>query len=415
MNILVISRYGEIVDVCRRIIDEGHNVSLFIKDKELQHIGTGIVDKVLKVDNITLKDKDLIIFDDIKWGDLPKQLRQKGYKVIGGCKITDELEEDREKFFRLCNLVGIKTPKTYTFDDVNDAIIFIKKFPNEYVLKSYSSDKSITFLSKTKNSIDLIKFLEVHRDIKKIFLQKKVRGYEVAVSCFFNGDEFVPPCIVNYEHKKFGNDNTGIFTGEMGTVLYFYPKFINFFNQTLRKFESLLKNNYVGIIDINCIVNTTGAYALELTSRFGYPITNIMSSNIISWSDLFLGLVDKKYDCVLRNLKYKNGISVGVVITAISPLENKNPLLGMPMISLNKDTIKNFSIYGLVKQNDNYYIVDKYVGVVSYTDTSLSLARQNVYALCEQMCIPDLFYYRTDIGENVEIAHKWIKGLKFFD
>lgn len=416
MKFLVLSRYGEIVDVCRRIKEEGNEVLLFIKDIELQHIGEGLVDKLLEVGSDDFKSADVIIFDDSCWGDLPQKLRKKGYKVIGGSALLDSLEDDREKFFRVCNLLGIKTPKTLTFNTINEAIKYIKKYPNQYVLKSYSAEKSITFVSKTPNSEDLVKFLQVNTEnIKKVVIQQKVRGYEVAISCFFNGDEFIPPCIVNYEHKKFGNDNTGVFTGEMGTVLYYIPTLeIKFFKETLKKLSSLLKGNYVGIIDVNCIANTSGVYVLELTPRFGYPITDIMSSNIKSWSDLFLGLVNKDYNCVLRNLKIPQGVGVGVVIAALSPFDDKNCLMGLPLIGITENTKNNFSFYGVVYKNNNFYVADKYVGVCHYTDKNIDLARQNVYALCEKICVPDLFYYRTDIGENTKATHKWLTGIKLF-
>lgn len=413
MKVLVLSSFGEIVDVCYRMVKEGVEVDLFIKDRECKKIGEGLVNRIESVGK--WEGYDLIIFDDSIWGDAPQVLRKRGYKVIGGSKITDNLEQDRIKSYMTCNLLGIKTPKTYEFHSTQEAIKFIKRFPKEYVLKSYDEDKSITFLSKTKNSVDLIEFLNLNNNIKKVILQEKIRGYEVALSCFFNGEEFIPPLIVNYEHKKFGNNNTGVYTGEMGTVLYFYPFLrTNFFNETLVKLSPLLKNNYVGIIDANCIVNTTGCYVLEITPRFGYPITDIMSSNIKSWFDLFYGLVNKEYDAVCRNLILQDGVSIGVVILAISPLEKDNHLIGMPLVGLNKDLESNFSMYGVEKRNDKYFINDKYVGVVSATDKSLKLAKQKVYSLCQQICIPDLFYYRTDIGENIEIRHKWLQGIKLF-
>lgn len=42
MKILVLSRFGEIVDVCYRMVQEGNEVSLFVLDKELQWVGKGV-------------------------------------------------------------------------------------------------------------------------------------------------------------------------------------------------------------------------------------------------------------------------------------------------------------------------------------------------------------------------------------
>jgi phosphoribosylamine--glycine ligase len=409
MKVLVISECGEIIDICRRMVEEGNTVDIWVKDNEqrVKKIGAGLGVNLLDVPKNN-EDYDLIIFDGAIFGDVPDKIRKNGYKVIGGNKLTDNFENERDYFYKVAHLLGIKTPKVYEFDTSAEVIRFIKKYPKEYVLKSCSDNKSITLVAKEKNSADLMAFVSNLDNVKKFYIQEKVKGYEVAISCFFNGDKFIPPVIVNYEHKKFGTHNTGVFTGEMGTVLVLYPTLnMRFFNETLRKIEPFLKNKYVGIVDINTIVNTSGVWCLEPTMRFGYPITDIMSSFVKSWSELFTDLVNGRD--ILKHFDLENPIAIGVVLSAISPFEKKNPLIGLPLVSFEQYK-QNFSVYGV----SNNKIVDNYVGVVHCADKSIKLAQEKVYSLVEKINTPSLFYYRTDIGETTETAHKWLSGQKFF-
>ena len=412
MKILVITKYNEIIDVVNRMYEEGNEINLFITDKKYYKYGFLNDDiKILeKIDDY--KKYDLIIFDDNCWTDVPIKVRSLGIKTIGGSYFTEKLENNREFFYRNCQLVGIKTPKTFKFSNFNDVIKHIKKYPKEYVLKSSSDNKSLTVVSKDVYSRDIIDYIKLNnQDIKTYFLQEKVKGYEVAVSGFFDGEKFLQIMIVNYEHKKFGNNNTGVFTGEMGTVLVWYPYIKSkIYTETLEKFVPLLKDRFVGIFDLNMIVNTSGCYVLEPTPRFGYPITDIMSSNIYSWSKLLYSLAEKNDTGVIDNIINKKCSSCGVVLTAISPLEEKNCLIGIKY-NLFKKYRKNFSVYGIYKD----VIIDSYIGVVHNIGNNIEQAIQNCYAIIKEVDTPSLFYYRTDIGQQSVVAHKWLSGLKYFD
>ena len=73
----------------------------------------------------------------------------------------------------------------------------------------------------------------------------------------------------------------GVSTGEMGSSM-FWTKESPIFNNTLQKFESTLaKKDFIGHLDINCIVNGNGIYPLEFTSRFGFPQIFIQRAGLL--------------------------------------------------------------------------------------------------------------------------------------
>ncbi len=167
---------------------------------------------------------------------------------------------------------------------------------------------------------DIIEILEPNKigwgkKIKNFQLQKFVSGFEIAVGSFFNGQDFIYPVCINFEHKKLFPGDIGPYTGEMGTLMYWsQPNTV--FNLTLRKFkEQLMKSKYVGYGDINCIANARGIYLLEFTYLFGYPTILIQFEGIQNPVGEFLYAMAAGLP---YNLKTKKGFQIGAVI-AIPP------------------------------------------------------------------------------------------------
>jgi len=122
--------------------------------------------------------------------------------------------------------------------------------------------------------------LEAYRDVWRhlldgVQLQRRMRGVEVAIGAFFNGEHFIEPVAVNFEHKRFFPGNLGPMTGEMGTTM-FWASCPELFRRTIARFEAdLRRERYVGYFDLNCIVNAEGIWPLELTTRFGFPTIDV--------------------------------------------------------------------------------------------------------------------------------------------
>ena len=290
LNFLFVSLESLSGDAAWHLKLEGHSVKAYIKSKSDIDVYDGFLEKV---DNWEAHRDwaDVIVFDDVEFGEAAEKLRRAGKPVIGGSVYTDKLEMDRGFGQMELKKRGINILPQWQFSNYDEAIDFLKKNPERYVFKPSgnvpSGGKSLSFLGEEEDGKDLLELLEQNKNVwqKKapLFqLQKYVSGVEVAVGAFFNGRDFILPINVNFEHKRIFPGNIGPFSGEMGTLM-FWSKPNNLFKMTLEKMKpDLAEAGYVGYVDINCIVNGKGVYPLEFTTRFGYPTIQIQQEGILS-------------------------------------------------------------------------------------------------------------------------------------
>ena len=410
-------------DLAWQLKKEGHVVKAYIKCKTDGDVFNGFIEKVDHWE--AHKDwADVIIFDDIGFGNIADRLRKQGKLVIGGSDYTDKLEMDREFGQAEMKNNGINVLPSWQFSDYDEAIKFIKDNPARYVFKPcgnlVSSEKALLFLGEEEDGKDLLELLEQNKNIwrKKaplFILQKFIAGVEVAVGAFFNGHDFIYPINVNFEHKRIFPGNIGPFTGEMGTLMYWSGS-NNLFRATLEKMlPNLQKSGYVGYVDINCIVNGRGIYPLEFTTRFGYPTIQIQLEGISMPNGEWLYRLAKGENF---ELKTKRGFQVGVVIAVESMFSDA---IDSETVNLYHDLAVSFknpaSIDGVhlfdVKIDNGIWRIAGTSGVllvVTGSGTTVKDARSMAYGRIKNIIIPNMIY-RTDIGASWAVdsdrLHTW--------
>ncbi len=211
-------------DLAWQIKKENNDVKIFIAAEADKDVYDGFLEKVTNwKDHVDWAD--VIIFDDVGFGKTAQDLRKKGKLVIGGSEYADKLESDRQFGQEEMKKAGMGVLPHWDFTNFDEAITFIKSNPGRYVFKPSgtvsSQSKGILFLGQEDDGKDIIEVLEQNkilwaRKITKFQLQKMAVGVEVAVGAFFNGEDFITPINVNFEHKRLFPGDIGPYTGEMG-------------------------------------------------------------------------------------------------------------------------------------------------------------------------------------------------------
>lgn len=410
-------------DFAWTLLKEGHHTKSYIKSRNDYDVYNGFIEKVEKWED-WVDWSDVIIFDDVEFGEVAEKLRKKGKYVIGGSIYTDKLEIDREFGQAELKKYGVNTLPSWNFSNYDEAINFIKNSPLRYVFKpsgnTPSAGKSLLFIGEEEDGRDLLEILDQNKTVwqKKaptFQLQKFVSGVEVAVGAFFNGRDFIYPINVNFEHKRIFPGDIGPFSGEMGTLMYWSDS-NNIFKATLVKMlPALQESGYIGYIDINCIVNGRGIYPLEFTSRFGFPTIQIQGEGITMPSAEWLYRLSHGENF---ELKTKKGFQIGVRIivpTYFAKSRDKETVeiyRDLPILFK-----KPYSLDGIhiedVKIEDGVWRIAGESGVllvVTGSGTTVEEAQKQVYARVQRIMVMNMFY-RTDIGSkwstDSDKLHTW--------
>lgn len=417
---LFVSLDSLIGDIAWRVAKEGHEVKYYIKNPEEKEVADGFVPKI---DDWRQEADwaDIVVFDDVLGlGTKAARLRKEGKLVIGGTPYTDRLEDERAFGQEELKRHGIPIIPYQDFISFDDAIQFVKENPAKYVLKpsgQAGNIKGLLFVGEQDDGGDVIQVLEDYKKawakkIPSFQLQKRIAGVEIGVGAFFDGEKFVYPINVNFEHKKLFPGNLGPSTGEMGTSMFWSgPNKI--FNSTLKKVEATLKaEEYVGYIDLNCIVNANGIYPLEWTARFGYPTISIQEEGMITPIGEFLYALASKH---IKEFKVRSGFQVGVrLVVPPFPFKDKETfeVKSKDSVIFFKRPTEGVHIED-VKLVNNEWVVTGTSGVVLIvcgTGPTMKQAQQQAYSRIKNIVIPHM-YYRDDIGdrwsEDSDKLHSW--------
>lgn len=409
LKFLLISRWGDLLDIAHAILKEGNDVKLYIDYKPCREVGYGFVPKTQNWQKYT-DWADIIIFDYTGFGKIATELRSQGKLVIGGTEYTDNLEQDRSFGQNELKRHKIKILNFKEFTTFHDAIAYVEQNPNTYVIKPSGEAqefKQLLFVGKEENGSDIIRVLKAYEktwgdEMGTFQLQRKVNGVEVAVSAFFNGKEFIKPIHVTFEHKKLFPKELGVSTGEMGTSS-FWTDDSPIFDATLQKMEkTLAREKFVGHIDLNCIVNGNGIYPLEFTSRFGFPQIFIQR----------IGMLDPIGKTLYRvasgenfKINVRKGFQVGAfMVVPPFPYNDKQTfnLFSKDAVVVVKKNMKEGIHPMHLKQVNGEWLITGDSGLallITGTGTTMKEAQKQMYNRINNILINNA-YYRTDIGDR---------------
>ncbi|HEX5659221.1 MAG TPA: hypothetical protein VFX59_18635 [Polyangiales bacterium] len=412
MRVLGVGHHVALGDLYLRLLARGCDVRVFADDAD--DILLGDVPRCADWrDQLAWVGKGgVILFESTGFGAQQDELRQQGYRVFGGSAFGDRLELERDFGQQVARACGMRTAEMIDFDGFDDALAFVRAHPARYVLK-YHGDKlakTRNYVAKLDSGADMIAMLEHQRrtfpiDEPALFvLMRHVRGVEVGVGGFFDGQRFLTPTNLDYEHKRFFPGDLGELTGEMGTLVS-YRRSEKLFAATLGRVAPILaESGHVGYVNLNLIVNDDGAFPLEFTTRLGVPGYAILEAlHVDPWDVILQGVLEKR-----GSFETRDGYAVGVVLTVPPfPYADGYERLGKNTpIHLNGVTLEETRHlhYAEVRREGEQLLTAGQIGyimVVTGRGATAPEARRGSYALVDKVVIPNL-RYRNDIGLNYE-------------
>lgn len=405
MRVLGITETCDLGSLYLRLIHDGHDVRVTVSEPLAEGTMAGLVPRVAAWEPQLewvreAGSEGIIIFEAIGFGELQDRLRADGFQVIGGSRFGDRLENGRSFAFDLLAEHGMAIAPVREFRRAADAIADIAANPRRCVFKLCDSAGD-TFVGTLADGSDVAALLQVRPPPtgQQFILMDHVQGIETGVGAYFNGEHFLRPACVDWEHKRFFAGNMGELTGEMGTVATFTGS-EKLFEATLAPLESMFREaGHVGWVNLNTIINADGIWPLEFTCRFGYPGFAVLEPlQKLGWDELFATVVSPS----VTEFPVHSGFSACIVLTTPPmPLSRKevNAPVGLPVlvgdieqkhlhlgeVGLSGSTLVTAGLYG-------------WTAVVTGTGASVRDAVAAAYANAAQVYAPNM-RYRLDIGE----------------
>ncbi|MDB5441193.1 MAG: hypothetical protein JWM33_3620 [Caulobacteraceae bacterium] len=414
MRFLGVGETCDLGDLYIALQREGHEVRVYASEPLATGTLAGMVRRSTdwRNDLLWLKsgaEPGIVLFESVSdgFGILQDDLRERGYRVIGGSAYGDRLENDRAFAQEVLAGLGFPQGHVWSFDRAAEAHAFIGANPGRYVLKFSGADHEAadTYVGQFEDGRDVMAMLQSERaQGRPLILMAFIDGIEMGVGAYFNGERFITPACLDWEHKRFFPGDLGELTGEMGTVTTF-ERTDAFFDHTLRLMEPLLRENgYLGYINLNTIVNEAGIWPLEFTCRFGYPGYSVLAPlQAIGWGDLFRSMVEK----TSTRIAVRSGFCTGVVLTTppfpYSRRQVKAPV-GLPvLIEADDDEADHFHAGEVGLDSSGQLVTSGLYGwtlVVTGVGETLAASIAEAYRRVGQVSTPNL-RYRQDIGQTL--------------
>ncbi len=407
MRILGVTETCDLGSLYLRLGQEGHEVRVSVSEPLAAGTMKGLVPRTqdwrAELDWVRSAGRDgLILFEAVGFGELQDGLRAQGYNVIGGSKLGDRLENDRAFALQLLAVQGLRVPPVVEFTQVEEALADLAARPRRCVFK-LSASSGETFVGSFDDGSDVAALLQARAPPggAPFVLMDHVAGIETGIGAYFNGNSFLAPACLDWEHKHFFAGDMGELTGEMGTVATFEGSEA-LFDATLAPLEPLLREaGHVGYVNLNTIISADGISPLEFTCRFGYPGFAVLEPlQASSWGELFGAMIGAE----TKSFDFRPGFSLCVVLTTPPFPYSRHEVaadVGLPVL-VGEIPPEHFHP-GEVGGDPAQLVTSGVYGwtaVVTGTGATVREAKEQAYRYARQVRAPSL-RYRLDIGDTL--------------
>ncbi|MFA6257451.1 MAG: phosphoribosylamine--glycine ligase [Candidatus Paceibacterota bacterium] len=356
-------------------------------------------------------DLTLALPDDPLALGIVDEFKKNNLRIFGPTKQASKIEWSKAFSKDFMHRHNLPTAKFEIFDNFEKAKEYVSKQSLPIVIKASG-------LALGKGVIICQNLEEANEALENMFIKKVFgdAGNEVVVEEFLIGPEISIHAFSdekNYkmfptsqDHKKIGENDTGLNTGGMGTIAPL--PFVT--NELLEKIEkdivvptvhSMEKdgNPFLGVIYPGLILTKDGPKILEYNARFGDPETQtymrLLDTDIL---DIFNSCIDGKLDQIEINWSKKSACTIVLASGGYPENYDKGKIIsGISEAEMQPDIVV-FHAGTKIKNDELVTSGGRVLGITATGDT-LEEALAKAYKAIEKISFEGM-QYRKDIGQG---------------
>ena len=203
-------------------------------------------------------------------------------------EISNIIEGSKAFSKNLMKKYGIPTAEYEVFDDMNAALKYLESAPLPTVVKAdgLALGKGVIIAETKEDAKEAVREMledgKFGESGKRVVIEEFLTGPEVSVLAFTDGESLVP-MVSSMDHKRAGDNDTGLNTGGMGTVAPnpYYTDAVawacmeRIFLPTVRAMNAEGRT-FQGCLYFGLMITPDGPKVIEYNCRFGDPETQVV-------------------------------------------------------------------------------------------------------------------------------------------
>ena len=413
MKIMVVGGGGREHAIIKKLKENKNVTEIFAlpgnggmaEDATLVDIGAKEIDKIVDFAVKNRIDYAVVAPDDPLVLGAVDALEKEGINCFGPKANAAIIEGSKVFSKNLMKKYNIPTAQYEVFDDVEKALKYLEDAPIPTVIKAdgLALGKGVIIALTRQEAVDAVKSMMEDKVFgasgDNIVIEEFLEGPEVSVLSFTDGN-IVVPMISSMDHKRAGDNDTGLNTGGMGTVAPnpYYTEDIakecmeKIFIPTINAMRAEGRT-FKGCLYFGLMLTKNGPKVIEYNCRFGDPETQVvlplLKSDLLT---VMQAVTNGELDKVDVSFMDKNACCVIMASKGYPQKYDKGFEMNIP------EEIKDNVYVAGASIKDGKLLTNggRVLGATAVSDT-LEDAIKDAYKLVKKISFENA-YYRNDIG-----------------
>ena len=383
------------------------------KDATCVNIGAKDIDAIVNFAVETGIDYAVVAPDDPLVLGCVDALEEKGIPCFGPKANAAIIEGSKVFSKNLMKKYGIPTAAYEVFTDMDAALKYLETAPIPTVIKAdgLALGKGVIIAMTREEALDAVKSMMSDKVFGKsgdqIVIEEFLTGPEVSVLSFTDGNVVIP-MISSMDHKRAGDNDTGLNTGGMGTVAPnpYYTDAIaqecmdTIFLPTMKAMNAEGRT-FKGCLYFGLMLTPNGPKVIEYNCRFGDPETQVVLP--LLESDL-LTVMQATTNGTLSEIDVKFADKHACYVITASAGYPETYGKGYPITMTEEADVHTYVAGAALKDGVLVTSGGRVTGTTAVADT-LADAIQEAYRLADGVQF-EKAYRRSDIGQRALAANK---------